>query len=186
MAFYYSGDDDANDDDLEGFTGVTNAMRFFKPWSMGTLPVHGANQQPVVGNTIYSWNPVSWGVGPSTGGVVGAGGAHGDNPGLIAGVFTIDWVPAKKWAIKAMVKYLRWDDTDTIEAALGTDKDIDEEIGWETDLMISYKIYSNVTLFGGISCLFPGNGIDDINDVKYGDSDSDVAYHGQLGVKFVF
>ncbi len=183
---YYSGDDDADDDDLEGFTGVTNAMRFFKPWEMGTLPVHGANQQPVIGSTIYSWNPVSLGVGPYTGGVAGAGGARGDNPGLIAGVFTIDWMPVKKWNIKAMVKYLRWDETDTIEAYYDTDKSIDEEIGWETSLMISYKIYPNVTLFGGISALFPGDGIDDINEVKYGDDDSDVAYHGQLGVKFVF
>ena len=189
---YFSGDDDANDDDLEGFTGVASATRFFKPWEMGTLPVHGANQQPVIGSTIYGWNPVDWGVGPCAGGVNGYGGAHGDNPGLIAGVFTIDWMPVKKWNIKAMVKYLRWDETEGIEYSLKDEKNldkapsIDEEIGWETSLMISYKIYPNVTLFGGISALFPGDGIDDINEVRYGDDDSDVAYHGQLGVKFVF
>ncbi len=205
---YYSGDDDAKDDDLEGFVGVTNGMRFFKPWSMGTLPVHGVNTQPVIGNTIYGWNPTGWGVGPGIGGVVaqpiyaidaakaykvgkaGNLGAHGDNPGLIAGVFTIDWVPTKKWAIKAMVKYLRWDETEPIECSLeeaGFERgSVDEEIGWETDLMVSYKIYPNVTIFGGISALFPGDGIDDINDIVYDDSDSDVAYHGQIGVKFVF
>ena len=190
---YFSGDDDPNDDDLEGFVGVTGGTRFFKPWSMGTLPVHGVNEQPVIGSTIYGWAPTGWGIGPGVGGVIGQPitnahnlGAHGDNPGMIAGVFTIDWVPCKKWAIKAMVKYLRWDETDPIEATLGTDKDIDEEIGWETDLMIAYKIYKNVTIFGGVSALFPGNGIDDINEVKYGDSDSDTAYHTQLGVKFVF
>jgi hypothetical protein len=212
---YFSGDGDADDDDLEGFVGVTNATRFFKPWSMGTLPVHGVNEQPVVGNTIYAWNATGWGIGPGIGGVTGQPvdavnlGAHGDNPGLIAGVFTIDWVPVEKWNVKAMVKYMEWDDTDVIEAQLGDndikyhrfpysvdpdeldyrpDKadDIDEEIGWETDLMVSYKIYPNVTLFGGISALFPGDGIDDINDVLYDDGDSDVAWHGQLGVKFVF
>ena len=213
---YFSGDDDANDDDLEGFVGVTNGTRFFKPWSMGTLPVHGANAQPVVGNTIYSWNPLNWGVGPGIGGVIaqpaeGSGlGAHGDNPGLWAIVFSIDWVPAADWNVKAMVKYMQWDDTDVIEAQLGdnywgevlrtpytvdpSEKDlrpdkadsIDEEIGWETDLMVSYKIYPNVTLFGGVSVLFPGDGIDDINKVLYNDDDSDPAWHGQLGVKFVF
>ena len=196
---YYSGDDDCKDDDLEGFVGVTNGMRFFKPWEMGTLPVHGANEQPVIGTTIYSWNPTGWGVGPGIGGVIGQPltnggnlGAHGDNPGLIAGVFTINWVPAKKWNIKAMVKYLRWDDSEPIEYSLkeaydlAKKPDVDEEIGWETDLMISYKIYSNVTVFGGISALFPGDGIDDINKVKFDDDDSDVAYHGQIGVKFVF
>jgi|GEM_PF-3016843 len=213
---YFSGDDDAKDDDLEGFVGVTNATRFFKPWSMGTLPVHGVNAQPVVGNTIYAWNPTNWGVGPGVGGVIGQPaegnglGAHGDNPGMWAIVFTIDWVPATDWNVKAMVKYMQWDDTDVIEAQLGDnywgqvlrtpygvdssekdlrpDKadDIDEEIGWETDLMVSYKIYSNVTLFGGISVLWPGDGIDDINKVLYDDDDSDPAWHGQLGVKFVF
>jgi len=212
---YFSGDDDADDDDLEGFVGVTNATRFFKPWSMGTLPVHGVNAQPVVGNTIYAWNPLNWGVGPGTGGVIGQPaegnglGAHGDNPGMWAIVFTIDWVPATDWNVKAMVKYMQWDDTDVIEKQLGDNDigylrvpygvdsderdlnledadDIDEEIGWETDLMVSYKIYSNVTLFGGISVLWPGDGIDDINKVLYDDDDSDPAWHGQLGVKFVF
>ncbi len=213
---YFSGDDDPNDNDLEGFVGMTNGTRFFKPWSMGTLPVHGANAQPVVGNTIYSWNPLNWGVGPGIGGVIGQPyadvsglGAHGDNPGLWAIVFSLDWVPAADWNVKAMVKYMQWDDTDVIEAQLG-DNDIgyfrapysvdpgeadyrpdkahsiDDEIGWETDLMVSYKIYPNVTLFGGVSVLFPGNGIDDINKVLYNDDDSDPAWHGQLGVKFVF
>jgi hypothetical protein len=160
---YLSGDDDADDDDLEGFTGITGGTRFFKPWSMGTLPVHGVNQQPVVGNFIYSWAPAtSWGYGPYAGGVLGRGNDYGANPGLIAGVFTIDWVPVEKWNVKAMVKYMEWDDTDVIEKQLGDndigyyrfpysvdpdeldyrpDKadDIDEEIGWETDLMVSYR-----------------------------------------------
>ena len=213
---YFSGDDDPNDGDLEGFVGVTGGTRFFKPWSMGTLPVHGINFQPVIGNTIYGWNPLNWGVGPGIGGVVGQPvdaqglGGHGDNPGLWAIVFTIDWVPATDWNVKAMVKYLQWDDTDVIEAQLGDNKSgtilrtpytvdseqadyrpdkaksIDEEIGWETDLMVSYKIYPNVTMFGGISVLWPGDGIDDINKVLYNDNDSDPAWHGQLGVKFVF
>ncbi len=213
---YYSGDDDPNDDNLEGFVGVTSGNRFFKPWEMGTLPVHGANEQPVIGSTIYAWNPTGWGVGPGLGGVVGQSldkanlGAHGDNPGLWAIVFTIDWVPATNWDIKALVKYMQWDHTDPIEDQLGdnhwhkilrlpyhVDKDefkfrpnhahdIDESIGTETDLMVSYRMYSNVTVFGGISALFPGSGIDDINDVLYDDNDSDTAWHGQLGVKFVF
>jgi hypothetical protein len=207
---YFSGDDDADDDDLEGFTGITSATRFFKPWGMGTLPVHGVNQQPLIGNHIYAWTPAtSWGIGPFGGGVLGRGNDYGANPGLIAGVFTIDWTPIAKWNVKVMVKYLEWDDTDVIETQLGDNDigwhrfpyavdpdevdynpddadDIDEEIGWETDLMVSYKIYPNVTLFGGISALWPGDGIDDINEVLYDDDDSDVAWHGQLGVKFVF
>jgi len=207
---YFSGDDDAKDDDLKGFVGITNATRFFKPWSMGTLPVHGANTQPVIGSTIYGWNPTGWGIGPGVGGVLGQPiaaidtafgmklgkvgnlGAHGDNPGMWALVGTVDWVPSPKWAIKAMVKYMEWDDSDPIEYTLmkafdlPKKKSVDEEIGWETDLMVSYKLYKNVTLFGGISALFPGDGIDDINKVVYGDSDSDTAWHGQLGVKFVF
>ncbi len=213
---YYSGDDDPDDDNLEGFVGVTNANRFFKPWEMGTLPVHGTNEQPVVGSTIYAWNTTGWGVGPGIGGVAGQPvdavnlGAHGDNPGLWAIVFTIDWAPAANWNIKAMVKYMQWDHTDPIEDQLGDNHwhkilrlpysvdpdekdlhpnrahDIDEEIGTETDLMVSYRMYTNVTIFGGISALFPGSGIDDINDVIYGDNDSDTAWHSQLGVKFIF
>jgi len=65
------------------------------------------------------------GVGPGVGGLTGQpldlydAGYHGDNPGLWALMFTIDWYPTPKWEIKAQVKYLEWVDTDPIEAQLG-------------------------------------------------------------------
>ena len=187
---YASGDDDTDDNDLEGFTGMTSATRFFKPWSMGTLPITGSNSQPVIGNVIYSWLPATYyGNGPNTGGVLGRGNDHGDNPGLQAFVFALDWAPAPKWGFKFVAKYLRWDDTDCIEAKYDTS--VDEEIGYEFDGMLSYKIYKNVTTFAGLAVLVPGDGIDDINDAKddsglLDSSSSDTAYHGQIGVKFIF
>ncbi len=187
---YASGDDDAKDDDLEGFTGITSATRFFGPWAMGTLPVHGANSQPVIGSVIYSWLPATYyGVGPCVGGVLGKGNDHGDNPGLQALVFALDWAPAPKWGFKFTAKYLQWDETDAIEAKYG--ESIDDEIGYEFNGMLTYKIYKNVTTFAGLSVFVPGDGIDDINDAKekkgeLNDDDADTAYHGQIGVKFVF
>jgi len=186
---YASGDDDMDDDDLEGFTGVTSATRFFKPWAMGTLPVHGANSQPVIGSIIYSWLPAAYYGKVTTGGVTGYGCDHGDNPGLNAFVFALDWAPAPKWGFKFTAKYLQWDETDAIEAKY--DENIDDEIGYEFNGMLTYKIYKNVTTFAGLSVFVPGDGIDDINDAKeergeLKDDDADTAYHGQIGVKFVF
>lgn len=199
---YASGDDNTTDKDLEGYTGVVTATRFFKPWDLGGLPVHGANQQKTIGTTIYSWLPVNLGVGPKIAGVVGEPNAFGANPGLLAGVLSVDWTVTPKLNLKALVKYLRWDETAPVAAyyaGLGFGslsngeicvdsvcKKIDEEIGWETDLLLTYKLYDEVTLFAGASILFPGNGIDDVNWVRFGKSDSDPAYHIQAGVRFLF
>ncbi|MGB9807404.1 MAG: hypothetical protein ACPLSJ_02405 [Thermosulfidibacteraceae bacterium] len=203
---YAKGDDDPFDKDIKGFTGSVTATRFFSPWNMSTLPIHGENQMPTLGTTVYSWLPVELGVGPRIGGVSGSNNAYGINPGLIAGVFTIDWDVTKKLNAKFMVKYLRWDETAPIAAYyaakvygtfVGKDKiqatyynnkviKIDEEIGWETDLLLNYKLYDEVTLFAGGSVLFPGNGIDDINAIRFGKRDSDSAYHIKAGVKFLF
>ena len=122
---YFSGDDDAKDDDLEGYTGATEGMRFFPLTGFYTVPVHGGTQNPVIGTPTYSWSPKGWGVGPGVGGLTGQpldlydGGYHGDNPGLWALMLTIDWYPTPKWEIKAQVKYLQWVDTEPIEAQLG-------------------------------------------------------------------
>lgn len=203
---YASGDDDPYDKDMKGFTGSVTATRFFPAWELGTLPVHGANEQRTLGTTIYSWLPVNLGVGPRIGGVLGSNNAYGINPGLIAGVLSINWAITPKLNAKALVKYLRWDDTAPIAAYYvaksygtmdgkkkiiatyygGKSIDIDEEIGWEADLLLTYKLYDEVTLFAGASVLFPGNGIDDINAIRFGKRDSDEAYHIQAGVRFLF
>ncbi len=212
---YFSGDDDASDDDLEGFVGATNGLRFFPLTGFYTVPVHGGTQNPVIGTPTYAWNPTGWGVGPGIGGLAGqpldlySAGAHGDNPGLWALLFTIDWYPSKKWELKAQVKYLQWVDTDPIETQLGNNKigmfrapyqldesefnynraaakDIDEEIGWEVNTFVNYEIYEGVNIQAGFSILFPGDGIKDINEVLYNDDDADPAWHARVGVRFLF
>ena len=212
---YFSGDDDASDDDLEGFVGATSGLRFFPLTGFYTIPVHGGTQNPVIGTPTYAWNPTGWGVGPGIGGLAGQPvdlyslGAHGDNPGLWALLFTIDWYPTKKWEIKAQVKYLQWVETDPIETQLGKNRigmfrapyqldesefnynkaaaeDIDEEIGWEINTFFNYEIYQGVNIQGGFSILFPGDGIEDINKVLYNDDDADPAWHARLGVRFLF
>ncbi|NPA15392.1 MAG: hypothetical protein GXO44_02440, partial [Deferribacteres bacterium] len=122
---YFSGDDDANDNDLGGYTGITEGFRFFPLTGFYTIPVHGGTENPVIGTPSYSWSPKGWGVGPGTGALLGQpldlynAGYHGDNPGLWALLLTVDWYPTPKWEIKAQVKYLEWVDTDPIETQLG-------------------------------------------------------------------
>ncbi len=212
---YFSGDDDANDDDLEGYVGATEGSRFFPLTGFYTIPVDCGLQNPVIGTPTYAWNPSGWGVGPSVGGLAGQPvdfyslGAHGDNPGLWALLFTVDWYPTPKWELKAQVKYMQWVETDPIETQLGKNKigmfrapyrvdlkefdynpkaahDIDEEIGWEVNTFVNYEIYKGVNIQGGFSILFPGDGIEDVNEVLYGDDDADPAWHVRLGVRFLF
>ncbi|BAT70990.1 hypothetical protein TST_0180 [Thermosulfidibacter takaii ABI70S6] len=212
---YFSGDDDASDSDLNGYVGATEGSRFFPLTGFYTIPVHCGLQNPVIGTPTYAWNPSGWGVGPGVGGLAGQPvdvlslGAHGDNPGLWTLMLTVDWYPTPKWELKAQVKYLRWVDTDPIETQLGDNKigmfrvpyavdekefdyhedaakSIDEEIGWEVNTFVNYEIYDGVNIQGGFSILFPGDGIDDVNKVLYGDDDSDPAWHARIGVRFLF
>ena len=213
---YFSGDDDADDNDLNGYVGATSGSRFFPLTGFYTIPIHGGTSNPIIGLPTYAWNPTGWGVGPGIGGLAGqpidvgtaSAGAHGDNPGLWALMFTVDWYPTPKWELKAQVKYMEWVDTDPIETQLGHNKigmlripyvdlkefdynrkaasDIDEEIGWEVNTFVNYEIYDGVNIQGGFSVLFPGQGIEDINKVLYNDDDADPAWHVRLGVRFLF
>jgi hypothetical protein len=124
-------------------------------------------------------------------------------------MFTIDWYPTPKWELKGQVKYLEWVDTDPIETQLGKNDigmfrapysvdesefdynrkaahDIDEEIGWEVNTFVNYEIYKGVNIQGGVSVLFPGDGIEDVNKVLYDDDDADPAWHARIGVRFLF
>jgi hypothetical protein len=216
---YFKGDDNPYDKDLEGFVGSTSGSRFFPLTTFYTIPVHGGTSNPVIGTPTYAWNPTGWGIGPGIGGLSGQPldiynvGAHGDNPGLLAGVFTIDWFPKKELEVKLQAKYLRWDTTKVIETQLGKnyagffrapyelDKSkfdlnsalvrarntsIDKEIGWELNGLVAYDLYREVTLYVGGSILFPGDGPKDINYILYGDRDADPAWHIQFGVRFIF
>lgn len=122
---YFKGDDNPYDTDLKGWVGATSGTRFLPVTTFYTIPVHGGTQNPVIGTPTYAWNPSGWGISPGIGGLSGqpldiyASGAHGDNPGLIAGVLTIDWFPKKELEIKLQAKYLRWDTTNPIEVQLG-------------------------------------------------------------------
>lgn len=216
---YFQGDDNPYDSDLKGWVGVTGGSRFFPLTTFYTIPVHGGTSNPVIGTPTYAWNPSGWGIGPGIGGLSGQtldiydAGAHGDNPGLWAGVFTIDWFPKKELEIKLQAKYLRWDKTDVIETQLGKNQagffrapyeldrskfdlnsalvrakktSVDKEIGWELNGLVAYDIYNEVTVYAGASILFPGDGPKDINYILYGDRDADPAWHLQFGVRFIF
>ncbi len=158
---YAQGDDDADDDDLEGWAPATGIARFTPAFgSEQSISFDGNN---MFGQVLYSIIPAYYG---SVSGAGINGGANFDNPGLImlGGGVKAGW---GKWSYKGNVMAMWFDESEAVEAyyaRMGVmgDIDIDDFMGVEFNNELSYKLYQNVTIKGGAAFLLPGDGAKDI------------------------
>jgi hypothetical protein len=186
--YYVQGDDDVDDDDLEGFAPVVGISRFTPRFGSDSASiVHDGN--PIYGQTLYSMFPAYYGRHSGAG---INGGGNFDNPGLImvgGGLKTA----YGKWAFITNIMAMWFDDTEAIEFDYGDPNrglgvagtDIDEFMGVEWNNEVRYKPYKSVTLKGAAAFLFPGEGGEDITqaldayakgvDFDQGDSSDDVS-----------
>ena len=162
------GDENPNDDKLEGFTGK-NFQRFIP--SFGGENTILADANPVVGTVIYSFIPDQRGnqnATLGTGGIAGTG--RGDNAGflLIGGGITVD--PIKNWSYRTNAYYMEYNENFclvTVSAAgacaatsggfsnLITSHEIG--VGWDNE--VSWWLDKNMVVKGQFSFLFPGDGL---------------------------
>jgi len=165
------GDDDADDNKLEGYTGITNLHRFFP--SFGGENTILADANPVAGTVVYSFLPDQRGNQNSNLAIGGIGGTgRGDNPGLllIGGGITMD--PIKNWSYRTNIYYMEFDKQFCIQnvtfnagtaknqcGAANVNKITDSEIGVAWDNEVSWWLDKNMVVKGQFSFLFPGDGI---------------------------
>jgi hypothetical protein len=83
------------------------------------------------------------------------------NPGAIAINPGIDLLLTPKTLFEANVNYVRFDDTSSLEAALG--RRVGHEVGWEVNSGVTYRPFLNeqVIVFAGGGLFFPGQAIKD-------------------------
>jgi hypothetical protein len=162
--YWLSGDDDPADDDLEGWTEVVGITRFSPRFGTEQGISHDGN--PLLGQIEYSFFPAYYGTQGWNGGGIN-GGADFDNPGFImlGGGVNAAW---GKFGLKSNVMAMWFESEEAVEAfyerpaiAL-TDVEIDDFMGVEWNNELAYKLYDQVTLKGGASFLFPGDGAEDI------------------------
>jgi hypothetical protein len=189
---YTSGDDDGDDDDLEGYTAVANAQRFTPRFGGEDTIIGDGNT--LLGTILYGYIPELYGSmggtqatgGVATGGLTnGSQGGRGDNPGMtmIGGGITIEPKPFISYRTNFM--WFEWNEDFKVNATApsavlppGVDPNTEIESGtagqqWSNSLRISLN--RNVHIFGNATLFWPGETIKDVTEDVYGEKADDVA-----------
>jgi hypothetical protein len=188
---YTSGDDDPDDNDLEGYIGVANAQRF-TPRFGGEDTIIGDNNT-LLGTVLYGYIPELYGNlggtqefgGVATGGLAnGSKGGRGDNPGmtLIGGGITIE--PKEYISYRTNFMWIECNEDFYVNstappAALGgVDPSVKVDSGtmgqqWSNSLRVSLN--RNVHIFGNVTLFWPGEVVKDVTKDVYGEKSDDVA-----------
>ncbi len=186
---YTSGDDDGDDNDLEGYCGVANAQRF-TPRFGGEDTIIG-DTSVLLGTILYGYLPEFYGNlggtqqgGVATGGLAnGSVGGRGDNPGMtmIGGGITIE--PREYISYRTNFMWFEWNEdfsvvniNDPLGAAGGAlgPQNIKIDSGtagqqWSNSLRISLS--RNVHFFGNATLFWPGDAVKDVTEALGNRSD---------------
>ncbi|SDE49782.1 hypothetical protein [Desulfuromonas thiophila] len=163
---YTQGDDDASDNDVEGWVGITDIGRFTPLMGMdGGILSEDIGQS--YGATLYSYaperSPLRAGLPTDNYGGISNGG-RGNNPGQrIVAVGArgdlSDFVD--KLSYKTQVFFIWYDETDNLNNKKNPAKKVDDYAGTTFDLQLSYALDEHFTI-GYIFGIFqPGSGIED-------------------------
>ncbi len=186
---YTSGDDDGDDGDLEGYTGVANAQRFTPRFGGEDTIIGDGNT--LLGTILYGYLPELYGSmggtqqgGVATGGLTnGSIGGRGDNPGMtmIGGGITIE--PRDYISYRTNFMWIEWnEDFETFSAvsavAPGVPATVKIDSGtagqqWSNSLRVSLS--RNVHIFGNATFFWPGDAVKDVTKEAYGKKADDVA-----------
>ena len=164
VAFRYAkGDDDKNDNKVEGFVGITDIGRFTPLMGMdGNIlgeNLDGAAVSPYR-SPLYSYSPDRAVGGNVYGGISGA--SSGNNPGqqliAIGAKGSLDDF-VKNFSYKVQAFYIRYDKVgNLVKTGGGT---VDKYVGTTADVQLLYAFSPNFSANYIFSAFFPGDGIKD-------------------------
>ncbi|MEZ4600240.1 MAG: hypothetical protein R2940_10690 [Syntrophotaleaceae bacterium] len=169
VAFRYTqGDDDASDDDVEGWVGITDIGRFTPLMGMDGN-ILGEDLGQSYGATLYSYSPER-AVGSNLyGGISNRG--SGDNPGqkLIAVGSRGDLsalLPGLMYKTQAF--FIWYDETDNLTNVANPGQKVDDYAGTTVDMQLAYAFNKNFAIDYIFSTFIPGEGIED----QFGDDNA--------------
>ncbi len=161
---FTQGDDDQNDNEAEGFVGITDIGRFTPLMGMdgNILSEHLASGASIYNSPLYSYAPDRAVGGNNYGGI--GNGSSGNNPGqsLIA-VGTkgdlSDILPNVTY--KAQAFFIWYDETGNLVNVKTPGKKVDDYAGTTFDLQAKYAFNKNFSIDYIFSAFVPGDGIQD-------------------------
>ncbi|RMG61385.1 MAG: autotransporter outer membrane beta-barrel domain-containing protein, partial [Deltaproteobacteria bacterium] len=185
---FTTGDDDPNDDELNGYNGVENAERFSARWGGENTIIGDTNL--ILGTALYGYIPEFHGNGTPimTGGLqnfAGAGNGRGDNPGLTMVSFGITAKPKKFLIYRTNVNYFIWNEDFYVKNLIsGIPTKIDSgNAGTEWDNEITLALSRQSFIKGQFSFFFPGDGVKDVTRALLTEAD-DTAM--RLAMEFIW
>jgi hypothetical protein len=195
---YASGDDDPTDDELGGYTGVTNAQRFSSYFGGEHTIIGDTNL--VLGSVLYGYVPELYGNGTPifTGGLenfAGSGNGRGDNPGMTMASAGFTFTPERFLIFRSNANVFWWNEDFQVEsfANPGLSTPVDNGyVGTEWDNEITLATSPNSFIKGHFSFFFPGEVIDDVTSaltslnpaLAPGRQSDDIAM--RLGMEFIW
>lgn len=159
--YYISGDDDAGDEDIEAFNPITNISRYAGPFAMENAFIY--RYVPALGTHLYSNTFDTLGGGGSGYGGI-SNSASANSPGMYnLGIGTKG--ATGKWSYKAQLLHFWFSEVGALEQIEG--KSIDDAVGLEFDLQVTYHFSKNFSLGNVISVFDPGDGVQDLRGNDY-------------------
>ncbi len=174
--YFISGDDDANDKDINAFNPITNISRYSPTFGMENAFIY--RYIPALGSHLYSNSPDVLGKTPGYGGIGNS--AKAESPGMM-----MLGAGAKgkydNWSYKTQLMYFWFENTGALEDVYNV-SDIDSAMGLEYDLQITYEFNKHFSL-GNVAAVFvPGDGVQDIR----GDDYDETAFMDTIEMKWKF
>jgi hypothetical protein len=162
---YTRGDDDATDNDVEGFVGITDIARFTPLMGMdGNILGEHLTSGAFYNSPLYSYAPERSGAAINRYGGIGNGGS-GNNPGskiLAVGAKGSLADYAKGLSYKGQVFGIWFDQTENLSVGAGkTVSKVDTYAGTTFDLQLTYAFSPNFSATYIGSVFLPGDGIKD-------------------------
>ncbi len=165
---YTSGDDDPDDNELNGYTGVENAQRFSRYWGGENTIIGDTNF--VLGSALYGYIPEFYGNGDPipTGGIenfAGIGSGRGDNPGMTMLSVGLTVAPKRFIIYRTNVNSFWWNEdiyvTSFVDAATTT-KVKSDYVGTEWDNELTLALSKHTFIKGQAAFFFAGDTIKDV------------------------
>ncbi|SFM63056.1 hypothetical protein [Thermodesulforhabdus norvegica] len=179
---YTSGDDDPNDDELNGYEGIENAQRFSEIWGGENTIIGDTNF--VLGTILYGYIPELYGNGTPvfTGGLQNAagsmGGGRGDNPGLTMLSVGLTAAPRIFLIYRTNFNFFWWNEdfvvTNWVNPTISTPVE-SGYAGFEWDNELTLALNKNTFIKGQMAFFFPGDVIKDVTRAISGTESDDVA-----------
>lgn len=161
---FEEGDNDPTDDDIDAFNSITDISRYTPTFGMENAIVY--RMVPALGTHLYSGNFNTIGSQKGYGGIGNS--SKGDAPGMLMWGLGVKG-KIGKWSYKA--QYMSFElDEEPQKNANGVFTDVDDEMGQEFDLRITYAFSNHFSISNCFAAFEPGDAVEDLLGKDYDDT----------------